>query len=105
MEIGRFEIESRCISCHKKIYTMSLKERRDVLTYPMEASNLHEYLTTLGEMISDKEFINIVLNGLPKSFKMIIEGITYLSYPTFDNIMSKILVENERITIQNQKYR
>jgi hypothetical protein len=51
---------------------MILKEGGDVTTYLMEASNLRNHLVTLGETISDKQLINIVLNGLPRSYDMVV---------------------------------
>jgi hypothetical protein len=55
-----------------KLHNMILKEGGDVTTYLMEASNLRNHLVTLGETISDKQLINIVLNGLPRSYYMVV---------------------------------
>ena len=37
----------------------------------MEANNLWNHLATIGESISNKQLVNIVLNGLPCSYDMI----------------------------------
>jgi hypothetical protein len=55
-----------------KLYSMILKEGGDVTTYLMEASNLRNHLVIFGETISDKQLINIVLNGLPRSYDMVV---------------------------------
>lgn len=55
-----------------KIHNISLAEGGDVTTYLMEASNLRNHLCALGEVISDRQLVNIVLNGLPRSFNMVV---------------------------------
>ena len=55
-----------------KLYNISLREGGDVTTYLMEASNLRNHLSALGETILDKQLISIVLNGLPRSYDMVI---------------------------------
>ena len=60
-----------------KLHSISLKEGGDITAYLMEASNLCNHLNALGETIVDHELIDIVLNGLPCSFDMVIQGISY----------------------------
>jgi hypothetical protein len=73
------------------------------MTYLMEASNLQNHLNALGETVSDKQLISIVLNGLPRSYDMVIQGISYMTNPIFEDVMGKILIENQRMTIRDQK--
>jgi hypothetical protein len=46
-----------------------------VTTYLMEANNLRNHLSALEESISDQQLVNIVLNSLPRSFDMVVQGI------------------------------
>ena len=69
----------------------------------MEASNLHNHLTALGENIVDWQLINIVLNGLSRSFDMVIQGIFYMTNPTFEDIMGKIPMESQQMAIHKNK--
>jgi hypothetical protein len=55
-----------------KMHSISLKKGGNVTTYLMEASNLRNHLTALEEVVSDRQLVNIVLNGLPHLFDMII---------------------------------
>jgi hypothetical protein len=86
-----------------KLYNISLKEGGDVTTYLMEASNLRNHLSALGETISDKQLISIVLNGLPRSYDMVIQGISYMTNPIFEDVMGTILMEHQQMTIRDQK--
>jgi hypothetical protein len=87
-----------------KIHNISLKEGGDVTTYLMEASNLRNHLSALEENIADWQLINIVLNGLPRSFDMVVQGISYMTNPTFEDVMEEILMENQRMAIRDHKY-
>jgi hypothetical protein len=86
-----------------KLHSMILKEGGDVTTYLMEGSNLRNHLMTLGETISDKQLINIVLNGLPRSYDMVVQGISYFQNPTYEDVMGKILAEAQRLLAREQK--
>ena len=86
-----------------KIHSITLKEGGDVTTYLMEANNLRNHLSALGETISDRQLVNIVLNSLPRSFNMVVQGISYMTNPTFEDVMGKILIETQRMTMRNNK--
>jgi hypothetical protein len=86
-----------------KLHNMILKEGGDVTTYLMEGSNLRNHLMTLGETISDKQLINIVLNGLPRSYDMVVQGISYFQNPTYEDVMGKILTKAQRLSAREQK--
>ena len=51
----------------------------------------------------DKQLINIVLNELLRSYKMIIQGNSYMTNPTYEDVMGKILTKIQCMTTQNQK--
>ena len=89
----------RILYLTNKIHSISLKEGGDMITYLMEASNLRNHLSTLRETISDRQLINIILNGLPRSFDMVVQRISYMTNPTFEDIMGKILMESQLMTI------
>ena len=68
-----------------------MKEGEDISAYLMEGSNLRNHLTALGETILDKQLLNVVLNRLLQSYKMIIQSISYMTNLTFEDVMGKIL--------------
>jgi hypothetical protein len=85
-----------------KLHNISLREG-GVTIYLMKASNLRNHLSSLGETVSDKQLISIVLNGLPRSYDIVIQGISYMTNPIFEDVMGKILMENQRMAIRDQK--
>jgi hypothetical protein len=76
-----------------KLHNMTMKEGSDVSTYLMEARTLRNHLVVLGETISDNQLINVVLNGLPCSYDMVVQGVSYLPNPTYEDDMGRILTE------------
>jgi hypothetical protein len=87
-----------------KLHSISLKEGGDVTTYLIETSNLRNHLRTLGEEVSNKQLITIVLNGLPRSYDMIVQGTSYILNPTFEDVMEKILTETQCMEAWNLKH-
>jgi hypothetical protein len=53
----------------------------------MIISQLRDQLQAIEEIISEKEFVNIVLNGLPKTWDSFPASmITRKEYPTFEEL-------------------
>ena len=73
-----------------------MREGEDINTYLTDAMDLRNQLKCYGEAIRDKTLINLVLNGLPKSYERIIQGIIYLTNPTFNIVMEKLFTEMHR---------
>jgi hypothetical protein len=86
-----------------KLYSLSMKEGGDVSTYLTEASELRDRLRTLGEEVSDMTLNSIVLNGLPRTYEMVIQGISFMTNPSFEDVMGKILTETHRLALRDQK--
>jgi hypothetical protein len=86
-----------------KLYNLSMKEGGDINAYLTEASELRDRLRTLGEQVPDKTLNNIILNGLPKTYKMVIQGISYMTNPSFEDVMGKIITETHRLAVREQK--
>jgi hypothetical protein len=82
-----------------KLFGLTLKEGSDINVFLTEASDLR----TLGEEIPDRQLNNIVLNGLPSLYEMIIQGISYLQAPTFEEVIGKLITETHRMSIRRQK--
>ena len=66
------EIQPQIVFLTNKLYNISMKDGEELAMYLMEASNLQNHRTALGETISDKLLMNVILNGLPRSYRMII---------------------------------
>ena len=63
---------------------MSLHEGEDINAYLIEAMDLRNQLKGFGETVADKTLINLVVNGLPSNYEVIIQGMNYLVNPSFD---------------------
>ena len=82
-----------------KLYGTCMKEGEDVSAYLMKTSNIRIHLIALEESILDKQLINIVLNGFLRFYEIIIQSISYMTNPTFEDVMDKILTEAQCMTV------
>lgn len=55
-----------------KLHNMTMEEGEEVNTYLSEAMDIRNQLRAFGEKVEDKTLNNIVLNGLPRSYEMVI---------------------------------
>lgn len=62
----------------KNLNRMSIKEEWNISTYFMAIMDIKNQLKAFGEVIANKTLINIVLNGLPWSYKIVIQDISYM---------------------------
>ena len=76
-----------------------MKEGIDMSTYLMEANTLQNHFVALGKNISDNQLINVMLNGLPWTYDMVVQGISYLLNPTYKDVMGRILTETQCMSI------
>jgi hypothetical protein len=95
--------QQQCLILTNKLFCISMKERSDVATYLNKASDLRDRLKSLRDDIPDKTLNNIVLNGLPRSYEMTIQGITYITNPSFEEVMGKILTKSHRLAAREHR--
>jgi hypothetical protein len=85
---------------------MSLKnELRDmnITLYFVRISQLRDQLQAIEEIISEKELVNIVLNGLPKTWDAFSASMdTRKEYPTFEELWICCVQEESRITAKEK---
>jgi hypothetical protein len=68
------------------------------VTSYFEISQLRDQLQTIEEIISEKELVNIVLNGLPKTWDAFVASMnTRKEYPTFEELWTCCAQEESRI--------
>jgi hypothetical protein len=71
--------------------------------YLRKARELKNKLAALGDPVADKTLVQIVLNGLPRSYEFIIPSLTYAPvFPTFDVVCSKLITEYHRLQHRNK---
>ena len=80
-----------------------MKEGNDVSAYLTEANDIKDRLQSLGKETPNKTMISIILNGLPKSNKMVIQGASLIFNPSFEDIIDKILTKNHRLAMREHK--
>ena len=65
----------------------------------MRISQLRDQLQDIEEIISEKELVNIVLNGLPKTWDAFAASMnTIKEYPTFEELWTCCAQEESRIS-------
>lgn len=80
-----------------------MKEENDINTYLIEAMDMKNYVKAFDEEIANKTLINTLVNRLLWSYKMVIQGITYMIQPTFEDIKYKLLIKTHCMAIKEQK--
>ena len=64
---------------------------------------LKNKLATLRDPVVDRTLVQIVLNGLPRSYKFMILNMTYAPvFPTFDIVCSKLITKYHKIQHRNK---
>jgi hypothetical protein len=86
---------------------MSLKnELRDmgnITSYFVRISQLRDQLQAIEEIISEKELVNIVVNGLPKTWDAFTASMnTRKEYPTFEELWTCCSQEESRISAKEK---
>lgn len=71
--------------------------------YLKRARELKNKLAALGDPVVDRTLVQIVLNGLPRSYEFVIPSLTYAPvFPTFDIVCSKLITEYHKIQHRNR---
>jgi hypothetical protein len=75
------------MSLKNEIRDMKLDDEENITSYFVKISQLRDQLQDIEEIISEKELVNIVLNGLPKTWDAFVASMnTRKEYPTFEEI-------------------
>jgi hypothetical protein len=73
------------MSLNNELYDMKMNDDDIKTSYLVRISQLKDQLQAIEEIISEKELINIVLNGLPKTWDAFSASMnTRKEYPTFE---------------------
>jgi hypothetical protein len=72
------------MSLKNEIHDMKMNDDDIIPSYLVRISQLRDQLQDIEEIILDKELVNIVLNGLPKTWDAFSSSMnTIKEYPTF----------------------
>ena len=83
--------------------SLRMLEGGEMEEYLRKARELKNKLASLGDPVAVKTLVQIVLNGLPRSYEFIIPSLIYAPmFPTFDVVCSKLITEYHRIQHRNK---
>jgi Lhr-like helicase len=82
---------------------MKMNDYDTITSYFVRTSQLRDKLQDIEEIILEKELVNIVLNGLPKTHDSFAASMsTRMKYPTFEEIWSCCAQEESRISAKEK---
>ena len=87
------------MSLNNEICDMKMNDDDIIRSYFVRISQLGDQVQAIEEIISEKELINIVLNGLPKTCDAFATSTnTRKEYPTFEELWTCCAQEESRIS-------
>jgi hypothetical protein len=82
---------------------MKMNDDDNITSYLVRISQLRDQLQAIEEIISEKELVNIVLNGLPKTWDAFAASMnTRKEYPTFEELWTCCAQEESRISAKEK---
>jgi hypothetical protein len=87
------------MSLKNELRNMNMNDDDNITSYFVKISQLIYQIEAIEEIISEKEFVNIVLNGLPKTWDAFAASMnTRKEYPTFEELWNCCAQEESRIS-------
>jgi hypothetical protein len=87
------------MSLKNELRDMKMNDEDSITSYFVRISQLRDQLQAIEEIISKKELVNIVLNGLPKTWHAFATSMnTRKEYPTFEELWICCAQEESRIS-------
>jgi hypothetical protein len=87
------------MSLKNDLRDMKMNDDDSITSYFVRISQLRDQLQAIEEIISEKELVNIVLNGLPKKWVAFAASMnTRKEYPTFEELWTCCSQEESRIS-------
>jgi hypothetical protein len=87
------------MSLKNELHDMKMKDDDIITSYLVRISQLRDQLQAIEEIISEKELVNIVLNGLPKTWDAFSSSMnTRKEYPIFEELWTCCAQEESRIS-------
>jgi hypothetical protein len=81
-----------------ELYNMKMNDDDNITSYFVRISQVRDQLQAIEEITSEKELVNIVLNGLPKTWDAFATSMNKRKeYPTFEELWTCCAQEESRI--------
>jgi hypothetical protein len=91
------------MSLKNELCDMKMNDDDNITSYLVRISQLRDQLQAIEEIISEKELVNIVLNGLPKAWDAFAASMnTRKEYPTFEELWTCCAQEESRISAKEK---
>jgi hypothetical protein len=91
------------MSLKNELRNMKMNDDDIITSYFVRISQLRDQLQAIEEIISEKELVNIVLNGLPKTWDAFAASMnTRKEYPTFEELWTCCAQEESRINAKEK---
>jgi hypothetical protein len=91
------------INLKNELYDMKMNDDDSITSYFVRISQLRDQLQAMEEIISEKELVNIVLSGLPKTWDAFAASMnTRKEYPTFEELWTCCAQEESRISAKEK---
>jgi hypothetical protein len=87
------------MSLKNELHDMKMNDDESIPSHFVIISQLRDQIQAIEEIISEKEPVNIVLKGIPKTWDAFVASMnTRKKYPTFDELWTCCVQEESRIT-------
>jgi putative lipoic acid-binding regulatory protein len=91
------------MSLKNELRDMKMNDDDSITSYFVRISQSRDQLQAIEEIISEKELVNIVLNGLPKTWDAFAASMnTRKEYPTFEELWTCCAQEESRISAKEK---
>jgi hypothetical protein len=91
------------MSLKNELRNMKMNDDDSITSYFVRISQLRDQLQAIEEITSEKELVNIVLNGLPKTWDAFAASMnTRKEYPTFEELWTCCAQEESRINTKEK---
>jgi hypothetical protein len=91
------------MSLNNYLHDMKMNDDDNITSYFVRISQLRDQLQAIEEIISEKELVNIVLNGLPKTWDAFVASMnTRKEYPTFEELWTCCAQQESRINAKEK---
>jgi hypothetical protein len=91
------------MSLKNELRDMKMNDDDSITSYFVRVSQLRDQLQAIEEIISEKELVNIVLNGLPKTWDAFAANMnTRTEYPTFEELWTSCAQEESRTSAKEK---
>jgi hypothetical protein len=91
------------MSLKNELPDMKMNDDDSITSYFVRISQLRDQLQAIEEITSEKELVNIVLNGLPKTWDAFAASMnTRKEYPTFEELWTCCAQEESRINAKEK---